>query len=214
MREEKGENGWQVSSEAMLCKEFHPLSHQKRARCGISTIPHPWTSLVLSVKWEFNFYTCFRQVGVQKMWWFKESAMPFPTSSQELWGCKTTVLLLPSPSKSLVYRWEHEKMDRLFCYSYSVFLSRKILSPTLWLSEAVAAAWKINHKTSHMFLNKTYETSLCQLVHSSVHQYPQLQNCWNCPQTKEGKAELLTKCYHWNSVDRGVGVRILQKLIV
>lgn len=38
-----------LSSEAVLYKEFY-LSHQKRECCGVSTIPHAWTYLVLSVK--------------------------------------------------------------------------------------------------------------------------------------------------------------------
>lgn len=48
-REEKGESGWQVSSAAVLHKEFY-LSPQRRARCGVSIVPHPRTYLVLSVK--------------------------------------------------------------------------------------------------------------------------------------------------------------------
>lgn len=48
-RKEQGESGWQVSSEAVLHKEFY-LSHQKREHSGVSSVPHPWAYLVLSVK--------------------------------------------------------------------------------------------------------------------------------------------------------------------
>lgn len=64
-RQEKGESGCQVSSAAVLYKDFY-LFHQKGERCDVSAIPHPWTYIMLC--------SHPRQVGDQEMWWFKEMA--------------------------------------------------------------------------------------------------------------------------------------------
>lgn len=172
MNEGKGESGWPVSS--VLYKEFY-LSHQKSNCCGVCTVPHPWTCLML--------YRQFRQVGVPEMWWIKESTLAFPTRTQDLWGCKTTVRSSPC-LQSLLPVGEGKKRQKCYslCSSCILLLSRKNLSTALWLSEAVAAAPKNKLQSLPYVLKKSYETSLCQLFHSNIRQYPEPQEKHsNCP---------------------------------